>query len=120
MKELDLNFDELAYAFDDPTSGSSYYLDLETGSIILVRPDLEDVGTLRGDIEMEPDRYLFVPGPQTNQFQLDVEDFAFRLTDEKLKSMVELVLSAPNKHASLRAVLQKVPGGFLYNSQFFC
>lgn len=110
MKELDLDFDQLAFAWEDPSSDSNYYLDLDTGSVIMVRPDLDDVGELRGAIELEPDRYLFVPKPKDNQLELDLQDFAFRITDSRLKSMVELAMEAPNKYASLRAVLQKVPG----------
>jgi hypothetical protein len=110
MRELELNFDDLSFAFEDPASDSSYYLDLDTGSIIMVRHDLDDVSDLRGQIELEPERYVFIPKPNENQLELDVQDFAFRVTDPKLKSMIELALESPNKYASLRAVLQKFPG----------
>jgi hypothetical protein len=65
---------------------------------------------LRGELEIEPERYLFVPKPKHNQLELDLQDFAFRITDSKLKSMVELAMESPNKYASLRVILQKVPG----------
>jgi hypothetical protein len=110
MTELDLDFDDLAFAWEDPSSDSNYYLDLDTGSIIMVRPDLEDVGSLRREIELEPDRYVFIPKPNANQLDLDLKDFAFRITDSNLKSMVELAMESPNKFAALRSVLQKVPG----------
>lgn len=110
MKELELDMAELAFAWEDPSSDSSYYLDLDTGSIIMVRPELDDVSEIRAEIEMEPDRYLFIPKPQANQLELDLADFVFTITDAKLKSMVELAMEAPNKYASLRAVLQKAPG----------
>lgn len=110
MKELDLDFAQLAYAWEDPASDSSYYLDLETGSVIMVRPELDDVSEIRAEIELEPDRYLFIPKPKENQLELDLADFIFTITDAKLKSMVELAMEAPNKYASLRAVMQKFPG----------
>lgn len=110
MKELELDLSELAFAFEDSSSDSSYYLDLDTGSIIMVRPELDDVSEIRADIEMEPERYLFVPKPKQNQVELDLTDFVFTITDAKLKAMAELAMESPNKFASLRTILQKVDG----------
>ncbi len=109
MKKLDLDLAQLSFAFEDPVSDSLYYLDLETGSIIMVRPDLEDVSEIRGDIELEPERYVFIPKPKANQLELDLADFCFTIKDKNLKSMVEMAMEAPNKYAALRAVLQKEP-----------
>ena len=110
MKELFIDMAELAFAWEDPTSDTTYYLDLETGSIIMVRPELEDVKEIRADIEMEPERYLFIPKPKDTQLELDLTDFASTVCDTKLQSMIELALEAPNKYSALRAVLQKAPG----------
>jgi hypothetical protein len=110
MSELDLNFADLAFAFEDPSSDTNYYLDLSTGSVVMVRPELEDVGDLRGEIELEHERFLFVPKPKANQLDLDLQDFIFTLTDTKLKSIIEMALESPNKYAALRSVLQKAPG----------
>jgi len=73
-------------------------------------PELEDAGDLRGELEIEPERYLFVPKPKHNQLELDLQDSRIQNTDSKLKSMVELAMESPNKYASLRVILQKVPG----------
>lgn len=110
MKDLDIDLADLAFAFEDHASDSSYYLDLDTGSIIMVRPELDDVSEIRGDIELEPDRFLFVPKPKANQIELDLQDFTFTIKDAKLKSMVELAMEAANKYAALRSVLQKGEG----------
>ena len=110
MKELELDMAQLAFAWEDPAADSHYYLDVETGSVIMVRPDLDDISEIRSEIEMEPDRFLFIPKPKDNQLELDLTDFTFTITDEKEKSMVELAMEAPNKYASLRAILQKFPG----------
>ncbi len=101
---------ELAFAWEDNSTDSNYYLDLDIGSIIMVRPDLDDVGDIREAIELEPERYLYVPKPDNNQLQLDLTDFAHTLADEKTKSIIKLAMESPNRYASLRAVLQKIPG----------
>jgi hypothetical protein len=110
MKELEIDMAELAFAFEDNSTGSTYYLDLDIGSIIMVRPDLDDVGEIREAIELEPDRYAYIPKPNDNQLELDLTDFAATLTDTKIKSMIELAMESPNKYASVRAVLQKADG----------
>ncbi|MBX9686613.1 MAG: UPF0158 family protein [Candidatus Obscuribacterales bacterium] len=110
MKELSLDMAELAFAFEDPSSDTNYYLDLDTGSVIMVRPELDDLSDLRGEIEMESERYLYVPKPKENQLELDLADFAFTCADPKLKTMIELAMESPNRYASLRSILQKVEG----------
>ncbi len=109
MKELQIDMAQLAYAWEDPSSDSHYYLDLDTGSIVLVRPDLEDAGELREEIELESERYVFIPKPKENQIDLDLSDFVFTIKDSKLKVLIELAMEAPNKFAAIRSVLEKVP-----------
>lgn len=110
MKELPIDLAELAFAWEDPSSDSNYYLDLEIGSIIMVRPELDDVAEIRGEIELEPERFLFIPKPKENQLELDLSDFASALSDPQQKTMIELAMESPNKYAALRTVLQKFPG----------
>ena len=109
MRELELDLAQLAFAFEDPASDSHYYLDVDTGSIIMVRPDLDDISELREEIETESTRFLFIPKPKPNQLELDLTDFVYPITDEKLKSILEMAMESPNKYSSLRSVLQKTP-----------
>lgn len=110
MKELQIDMAQLSYAWEDPNRDSHYYLDLDTGSIIMVRRDLEDGGDLRAEIEMEQERFVFIPKPKENQLELDLSDFVYTISDSKLKVLLELAMEAPNKYASVRSVLQKAPG----------
>lgn len=110
MIELKLDMDELSFAWEDPSSDCTYYLDSDTGSIVMVRPDLDDVSDLREEIELQPNRFIFIPKPKPNQVELDLSDFCFTLTDTKLKSILEMAMESPNKYSAVRSVLQKVPG----------
>ena len=107
--ELKIDMDALAFAWEDPASDSTYYLDTDTGSIVMVRPDLEDVGELREEIELQPNRFLFIPKPKPNHVELDLSDFCFTLSDAKLKTILEMAMESPNKYAAVRSVLQKAP-----------
>ncbi len=110
MIELQLDMNELAFAWEDPNSHTHYYLDSETGSIIMVQQDLDDISEIREEIELQPNRYLFIPKPKDNQLELDLSDFCFTITDAKLKSILEMAMEAPNKYAAVRSVLQKADG----------
>lgn len=107
MRELDVDLDELSFAWQDPASQSSYYLDIDTGSVILVCPELDDLGELRSEIELQPDRYLFVPKPSVKQLELDLMDFVYALDDPKIKSIVEVALESPNKLKAAEAALSQ-------------
>lgn len=110
IHKLDIDIAELSYAFEDPSSDSHYYLDLETGSLILVRPDLDDLGELREQVETENNRYLYVPKPAPNQVDLDLMDFLLAVSDEKLKSLLPVAMEARDKFAACRALLGQFPG----------
>lgn len=108
--KLDIDIAELSYAFEDPGSDSHYYLDLETGSLILIRPDLDDLGELREQVETENNRYLYVPKPAPNQVDLDLTDFLLAISDEKLKSLLPVAMEARDKFAACHALLGQFPG----------
>ncbi|MBY0550114.1 MAG: UPF0158 family protein [Candidatus Obscuribacterales bacterium] len=110
VHKLDIDIAELSFAFEDPSSDSHYYLDLETGSLILIRPDLDDLSELREQVETENNRYLYVPKPAPNQVDLDLTDFLMAISDEKLKSLLPVAMEARDKFAACRALLGQFPG----------
>lgn len=108
--ELNIDLAELSFAFEDPASDSHYYLDLETGSLILIRPELDDLSDLRSQVETENTRYLYVPKPAPNQVDLDLMDFLMAISDEKLKSLLPVAMEARDKFGACRALLSQFPG----------
>lgn len=110
VHELDIDLCELTFAFEDPSSDSHYYLDLETGSLVLIRPELDDLSELREQVETENNRYLYVPKPAPNQVDLDLMDFLMAISDEKLKSLLPVAMEARDKFAACRALLGQFPG----------
>lgn len=110
MQELDIDLAELSYAFEDPSSDSHYYLDLETGSLVLIRPDLDDLSELREEVETEHERYLYVPKPAENQIELDLMDFLHTVSEPKLKELLPVALEARDKFSACQALLGKFAG----------
>lgn len=109
MREIEVDMEALSFAWQDQAEDSHYYLDLETASVVLVRPELDDFNELRREIELAPERYLLCPKAARNQLELDLSDFICTIGDPKVKNIVELVLDAPNKFMTLNAVLAKYP-----------
>ena len=110
MRELDVDLAQLAFAFEDPLPDSHYYLDLDTGSLLLIRPELDDVAELREDVETENARYLYVPKPALNQIELDLTDFLLTISDEKLKLLLPVAMEARDKFSACRSLLSQFPG----------
>lgn len=108
--KLDLDLAGLAFAFEDPSSDSHFYLDLDTGSIILIRPDLDDVAELREQVETEEQRYLYIPKAAANQVELDLMDFLHRISDPKIMELLPVVMEARDKFSACQALLSKFPG----------
>ncbi len=110
LQELDIDLAQLAFAFEDPASDSHYYLDLEMGSVILIRPDLDDVSELREDVETEHTRYLYVPKPAENQIELDLMDFVHVISDANLIELLPVALEARDKFSACHGLFSKFPG----------
>lgn len=106
---LDIDMAMLAMAWEDPSSSTSYYLDTETGSIIMISPDFDDIDELREEIEFEPQRFLLVPRPLPNQVELDLQDYICRLPDEALKESLNMALESTKKFTACRDILGRHP-----------
>lgn len=109
VTRLDIDLDYLVFAWQDESAHAAYYLDSDTGSVVLVQRDLDDLDDLREEIELQPNRFLYVPKPDRQQSELDLFDYVFTVPDEKLKGLLSVAMEAPDKIGSLKAVLSRYP-----------
>jgi hypothetical protein len=109
MEELQIDFEYLVWAWQDDSPDTAYYLDSDTGSVVLVQRDLDDVDELREEIELQPNRYKYVPKPDPLQPQLDLSDFVFTVTDEHLRQKLEVAEESRDKFLSCKKILQDHP-----------
>ena len=109
MDQLVIDINYLIFAFRDNSEESQYYLDRETGSVLLVQPDLDDIDELRHEIECQANRYIFVPKPNMEQAELDLYDFIHTVDDNHLKSLLIVASEANNKIHSCERLLAKHP-----------
>ncbi len=109
VEKLKVDLSYLVFAWQDESEHAAYYLDTDTGSVVLVQRDLDDVDELREEIELQPNRFLYVPKADPRQVELDLFDFVFTVADEKLKTLLTLAMEAPDKAGSVRTILGKYP-----------
>jgi hypothetical protein len=109
VEELQIDLNYLVFAWQDDSPDTAYYLDSDTGSVVLVQRDLEDVDELREEIELHPNRFLYVPKPDPLQPELDLSDYVFTVSDVQLRQKLEVAEEGRDKFRSCKKILQEHP-----------
>jgi hypothetical protein len=109
MEQLEIDLNYLCWAWQDDSPDTAYYLDSDTGSVVLVQRDLEDLDELREEIELQPNRYLYVPKPDPLQPGLDLSDYIFTVGQPDLKQRLEVAQQGRDKFVSCKKILQEHP-----------
>jgi hypothetical protein len=109
VEKLELDFEYLVFAWEDDSHDTAYYLDSETGSVVLVQQDLEDLDEIREEIELHPSRFLYVPKPDHDRLVLDLSDFIYTVADESLKKQLQTACEGTNKFHACTDILNKHP-----------
>lgn len=111
-KPLAVDLAELSIALEAEASDLTWYLDLDTGDVILVTREYEAAdygGLLVEDIVGAPERFLRVPSGDPQSSVKDMLAYASQIADRQLKESLELALSAPRPDRRFRAVLGWLP-----------
>lgn len=109
MFERRIDMDYLIFAWQDESPGNAYYLDKQTGDVELVQQGLIDLDELTDEIEMNRERYLYIPKPQPTELREDINLFAETVTDPELCRLLPVALEAANLLPALKKVLSRVP-----------
>lgn len=109
LQKLQLDFEYLIFAWEDDSHDTAYYLDSETGSVVLVQQDLEDLDEIRDEIELHPNRFLYVPKPSQDQLVLDLSDFIFTVAEKNLQDQLQTAYEGTNKFWACTDILAKHP-----------
>lgn len=114
LKSLPIDFAELCIALTAEAEASElkWFLDLESGKVILVSReyDAAEWGGLKPeDIENNPRRFKPVPAADPQHQVADMKAFVQALSDVRLKESLELALTAPRPERRFRAVLGWLP-----------
>lgn len=107
QRNVEFEIERLIFAWRDDSPDNIYYLDLVTGEIQLVNRTLEDVKDLTDEIELERNRYLYLPKPERDQLKNDLRDFMDTLDDQSLLRILEMAFESPHVYSSFLKILDK-------------
>lgn len=99
------NLQALIDAWQDESPDNLYYLDTESGALILVNPNLFHLKELTDEVEKHKYRYLYLPKPATNQVKDDLRDFQKTIEDQKLRSLLDMAFESPHLISSFNKIL---------------
>jgi len=110
-KTLKIYLDELCSAMDDSSYEHDYYLDLETGEILLISDYMDDEESkkLRDNIDEEPDRYERIPKAESHEGYEAMEDFIATVEDEHLAELLEVAINGKGAFRRFKDVLARHP-----------
>jgi len=108
MRKVKTNLSELTDAFDNCRIGYEYYLDLETGELLLVSDEFMDTAETEEIYERlddEPERYLSIPTESSREGYQDMVAFTESLEDENLKEKLCIALNGRGAFRRFKDVL---------------
>ncbi|HMO20586.1 MAG TPA: UPF0158 family protein [Candidatus Melainabacteria bacterium] len=106
QRNVEFEIERLIFAWRDDSPDNIYYLDLVTGEIQLVNRTLEDVKELTDEIELERNRYLYLPKPERDQLKNDLRDFMSTIEDQSLLRILEMAFESPHVYSSFLKILE--------------
>jgi len=112
MQKVKANLSELTDAFDNCRIGYEYYLDLETGELLLVSDEFMDTDETEKAYERlddEPERYLSIPTESSREGYRDMVAFTEFLEDENLKEKLWIALNGRAAFRRFKDVLLDYP-----------
>ena len=110
-KTLKIDLDELYDAMENSSYEVEYYLDLETGEILFVSEDMDDVETvkMKNQIEEELGRYEPIPKVESYEGYRDMQSFIATVEDDHLAELLEVAINGKGAFRRFKDVLLNYP-----------
>ncbi len=112
MRKVKTNLSELTDAFDNCRISYEYYLDIETGELLLVSDEFMDINETEEVYEKlddEPERYLSIPTESSREGYQDMVAFTESLEAENLKEKLWIALNGRGAFRRFKDVLLSHP-----------
>jgi uncharacterized protein UPF0158 len=108
LRKVQVDLDELCAAIDVASFEHRYFLDTETGEVILVS-DMSDEDEVQQQLAKidaaDRGRYLEVPRAESHEGYGDMEDFVATLRDERLQELLEVAIQGRGAFRRFKDVL---------------
>jgi hypothetical protein len=110
-RKLKIDLAELVFAFENASWEAEYYLNRETGEIILIGSMITDSEGITAQIEDVTDnnRYLRVPHVEPRDGYRDMERFIETVKDKNLNQLLSLAIKGKGAFRRFKDVLHDYP-----------
>lgn len=108
MRNLEIVWEDLMEAFENPDPEMIYFLDRETGEVFSVPDDYDDDG-FWAEMDSPEERYLEIPPFDYSQERQLVHNFIQGVNNEGLKSMLVKAFVGKQSHGRLSEILSFYP-----------
>jgi hypothetical protein len=110
-RKLKIDLADLELAFDNASWEAEYYLDRETGEIILIGSMIMDSDAITEQIENVTDetRYLRVPHAEPRDGYRDMERFIETVMDQNLRQLLGVAIQGKGAFRRFKDVLLDYP-----------
>src|SRR5215510_1738130 len=97
-------------AFEDRDGEGQWFLDTENGDTVRVNEDDDDDDELREQIEEGfGERFIHIPYQGSNAGYRDMEEFASSVTDDRLRTLLEVAIRGKGAFRRFKDVLLEHP-----------
>lgn len=100
MRDMEIVWDDLLDAFENPDPEMIYFLDRQTGEVFYVPADYED-DAFWDEIDADQERYLAIPYFDYDQERLLLHEFIKGVANEKLKTVLNRTFIGKSHTAAL-------------------
>lgn len=110
-KALNIDIEELCAAMEDGSYEHEYYLDLDSGEVLLLSEYVgdEETGELEEQIEENSDRYERIPRAESHEGYRDMVDFIVTLENEHLAELLGVAIDGKGAFGRFKDVLLDHP-----------
>jgi hypothetical protein len=111
-RKVRVDLEELRFAMEDASYEHRYFLDTETGDVILASEMFDDEETQRQLTEIdeaEPGRYLQVLRADSREGYDDMQDFIDTVNDEHLQELLNVAIQGRGAFRRFKDVLARHP-----------
>src|SRR3982074_712361 len=111
-RKVRVDLQELRFAMEDATYEHQYFLDTQTGEVILVSEMFDDEEAQRQLAEIdaaEQGRYLQVPRADSREGYDDMQDFIHTVSDEHLQELLNVAIQGRGAFRRFKDVLARDP-----------
>ncbi len=112
-RKVRVDLQELRFAMEDATYEHQYFLDTETGEVMLVSEMFDDEEAQRQLAEIDaaaPGRYLQVPRTDSREGYDDMHDFIDTISVEQLQELLNVAIQGRGAFHRFKDVLARHPG----------